>query len=204
MKYPDITTLTTRELLSLTIREAPDSQVVDQLVERYKSLRELVDVTLSELTAIKGLGPGKASILLASIELGKRLQSPALEVKSIRCPQDVADLVMGEMRYLDREHFRVLLLNTKNHVLRMDTVSIGTLNSSAVHPKKLFKTAIRHSAAAVILVHNHPSGDVNPSREDIEITGRLSEAGKLLGVEVLDHVIIGNGRFVSFKERSLL
>lgn len=113
-------------------------------------------------------------------------------------------LLMNEMRYLDREHFRVLLLNAKNRVLSIETVSVGTLNSSAVHPRELFKPAIRNSAAAVILVHNHPSGDPTPSRQDITVTERLKEVGEILGIEVLDHVIVGDGVFISFKEKGLL
>ncbi|OPX92134.1 MAG: hypothetical protein A4E52_00136 [Pelotomaculum sp. PtaB.Bin013] len=111
---------------------------------------------------------------------------------------------MAEMRFLDREHFRVMLLNTKNQVLRIETVSIGTLSSSQVHPRELFKFAVKNSAAAIILVHNHPSGEPTPSREDIDITGRLADAGKIMGIEVLDHIIIGDGKFVSFKEKGLL
>ena len=111
---------------------------------------------------------------------------------------------MNEMRYLDREHFRVLILNTKNHILKNCLVSIGSLNSSLVHPREVFKQAIKSSGAAVILIHNHPSGDPYPSNEDIEITKRLHEAGKIVGIEVLDHIIIGDGSFVSLKERSVL
>ena len=111
---------------------------------------------------------------------------------------------MFEMRFLDREHFRAILLNTKNHVIRIVTVAIGTFSSTAVHPRELFKSAIKASAAGIILVHNHPSGDPTPSDPDIEITSHLVEAGKLLGIEVLDHVIIGDSSFTSFKERGLV
>lgn len=204
-KYPDVTSLTTKELLSLTLRESPYSPVIDELNNRFTSLRDLIEVTLPELTEIKGLGPGKASALLALIELARRLNSPpSEEPKIIRSPQDVANLVMNEMRHLDREHFRVMLLNTKNHVIRIDTISIGTLNSSAVHPRELFKSAVKHSTASIILLHNHPSGDPAPSPEDIEITNRLAEVGNLLGISVLDHVVLGDGRFISFKEKGLI
>jgi DNA repair protein RadC len=111
---------------------------------------------------------------------------------------------MEEMCYLDREHFRVILLNTKNRVLGVETVSIGSLNSSLVHPREVFKSAVQRSAAGVILVHNHPSGDPTPSSEDIEITRRLSDAGRVIGIEVLDHIIIGDHLFVSFKEKGLI
>lgn len=203
--YSDFSSLGIRELLSLTLRETNESMVVDELISRFSTLRELASATIAELKAIKGLGPAKASALLASIELAKRLNSPPqMNPENIRGPLDVVNLVMGEMRLLDREHFRAVLMNTKNRVLRIETVSIGTLNSSVVHPRELFKSAIRHSAAAVILVHNHPSGSADPSREDIQITNRLIEAGKLLGIEILDHIIIGDGTFISLKDKSLL
>jgi DNA repair protein RadC len=111
---------------------------------------------------------------------------------------------MEEMCYLDREQFRVLLLNTKNQVLAVETVSVGTLNSSLVHPREVFKQAVVKSAAAVILVHNHPSGDPGPSSEDLEITRRLHDAGKLIGIEVLDHIIIGDHIYFSVKEKGII
>jgi DNA repair protein RadC len=111
---------------------------------------------------------------------------------------------MEEMCYLDREHFRVVLLNTKNQVLAVETISVGGLSSSLVHPREVFKRAIQRSAAALILVHNHPSGDPTPSSEDLEVTKRLQEAGKILGIEVLDHIIIGDHQFISLKEMAYL
>lgn len=203
-RYPDISSLTIKELLSMTLRESHSSPVVDELSNQFSNLRELAEATMVELTQIKGLGPVKAKSLLASIELARRLYTTSQDMsKQIKGPQDVADLVMGEMQHLDREHFKALLLNTKNRVIRIETISIGTLNSSSVHPRELFKNAVLYSAAAIILVHNHPSGDPTPSDQDIEITERLVEAGKLLGIEVLDHVIIGNS-FASMKQTGLL
>jgi len=203
--YPDFSMLSTRELLAITLRENSSSSIVDELSQHF-TLRELSEATVCELSAIKGMGNRKASVLLAAIELAKRLcfSAPCADIKSIRCPQDVAGLLMNAMRYLDREHFRVLLLNTKNHVLKNCLVSIGALNSSLVHPREVFKQAIKNSAAAVILCHNHPSGDPSPSNEDIEITKRLIEAGKIIGIEVLDHIITGAGIFLSLKELGLL
>ncbi|MFZ5645967.1 MAG: RadC family protein [Bacillota bacterium] len=204
IEYPDVAALSNKELFSLFLRESLDSPVVEELSSRYSDLRIMARATGEELKLIKGIGPGKAKVLMVFVELAKRLNSPPPgEPKKIKSPQDVSDLVMGEMRLLDREHFRALLLNTKHHVLRMETVSIGSLSSSLVHPRELFKSAIKFSAAAVILIHNHPSGDPAPSREDIDITKRLVEAGKLLGIEVLDHVIVGHS-FVSMKEKGLL
>ena len=137
--------------------------------------------------------------------LGKRLAAYRKEEQvSIKSPEEAALLIMEEMRFLDREHFKAMLLNTKNHCLSIETISIGSLNASIVHPRELFKLAVKKSAAALILAHNHPSGDPNPSREDIEITKRLAEAGKIMGIEVLDHLIIGNGNFISLKERGYI
>lgn len=205
LKYMDFSVLSNKKLLELTLRETNDSKVVDELFEQYASLRELTSATQSELIAIKGIGPAKAISLLAFIELAKRISTYEQKRPDIiRGAEDVASLVMAEMRYLDREYFRTVLLNTKNHVLRIDTISIGTLNASMVHPRELFKVAIRNSAAAVILLHNHPSGDPTPSREDIQLTQRLVEAGELLGITVLDHIIIGDGIFISLKAKGLM
>jgi DNA repair protein RadC len=205
MLYPDFSGLTTKELLAITLRESCSSEVVDELCQHF-SLKELTEATVSEISALKGMGKKKTAMLLASIELAKRLicSAPASNAITIRSPQDVAGLLMNEMRYLDREHFRVLILNTKNHLLKNCLVSVGSVNSSLVHPREVFKPAIKNSASAVILCHNHPSGDCTPSSEDIKITSKLHESGKLLGIEVLDHVILGDGVFVSLKEKGLL
>ena len=201
--YPDFSTLTTKELLAITLRESCTSEVVDELCQHF-SLKDLTEATVSEVSALKGMGKKKTAMLLASFELAKRLSIPASNVITIRSPQDVANLLMNEMRYLDREHFRILLLNTKNVVLKNCLVSIGSVNSSLVHPREVFKSAIKNSASAVILCHNHPSGEPTPSSEDIKITAKLVESGKLLGIEVLDHVILGNGVFVSLKDKGML
>jgi DNA repair protein RadC len=154
---------------------------------------------------IKGMGNCKAAEVKAAIELGKRIGSLDREERAvIRMPKDAAELIMQDMRYLDREHFRAILLNVKNQILDVVTISIGTVNSSLVHPRELFKDAIRTSSSGVILVHNHPSGDPSPSRQDKDLTTRLIEAGKVLGIEILDHIIIGDNRYVSFKETGLM
>ena len=202
--YPDVSSLSDKELLSLTLRENPCGSVIDELTNRFTSLRDLAGVTFIELTEIKGIGQVRASALLACIELARRLYSySSTKPVVISSPQDVSGLVMNDMRFLDREHFQVILLNTKNHVIRLETVSIGTLNSTSVHPREIFKLAVKYSAAAIILVHNHPSGDPAPSKDDLEVTKRLVEVGKVLGIDVLDHIVIGDGKFVSFKEKGL-
>jgi len=166
-------------------------------------LRHLATAPLEELTRVPGVGPAKAVQLKAAVELGRRITAEAAARESVRSPRDVSALVMEEMRHLDREQFRIVLLDTKNHVLGVRTVSVGSLSSSIVHPREIFKEAITRSSAAIILVHNHPSGDPTPSREDVEVTRRLVEAGRLLGIEVLDHVVVGDNRFVSFKEKGI-
>ena len=171
--------------------------------EAEPGLRHLVTSSLEELIRVPGVGLAKAVQLKAAVELGRRVatsQSPRL---SVRSPRDVSALVMEEMRFLDREQFRIVLLDAKNHVLGVRTVSVGSLSSSIVHPREIFKEAIARSSAAIILVHNHPSGDPTPSREDVEVTRRLVDAGRLLGIEVLDHVVVGDNEYVSFKEKGI-
>ncbi len=159
---------------------------------------------MHELMEVNGIGEAKACIILAAVELGRRIgqvRNPGRVV--ISSPADVDRLLRGRIANLDRENFVVVLLNTKNEVIETSTVSVGTLSASLVHPREVFKPAIRASAASVVLVHNHPSGKVEPSREDREITRRLVEAAEILGVEVLDHVIMGDGYF-SMKEHGML
>ena len=122
----------------------------------------------------------------------------------IRSPQDVSELVMEDLRYLQQEHFVCLFLNTKNAVIGRETLSVGSLNATLVHPRELFRAAIKKSSAAIICVHNHPSGDPTPSTEDIQLTHRLAEAGKIIGISLLDHIIIGDRKFISMKEQGLV
>jgi len=197
------------ELLAILIRTGTKNQSAVQLstnlLQQCGSLRELVDMSVDELTAIKGIGQAKALQLLAGIELGKRVARSKLgEVVTVRSPHDAAMYMMEEMRYLKKEHFVCLFLNTKNHIIGKETLSMGTLNASLVHPREVFRAAIRSSSASIICLHNHPSGDPSPSKEDIQITQRLVEAGTLLGIEILDHLIIGDDKFVSLKEQGYL
>lgn len=201
--------LTDLELLAILLRTGTATgsamELAAALLGCFGSLRALVQASVEELSTIRGVGPAKAAMLKAALELGRRIASGSDEMRPvIRSPEDAACLVMEEMRHLDREHFRALLLNTKNQVIARDVISIGTLNSSAVHPRELFKNAIKRNAAAVILVHNHPSGDPTPSREDLEVTMRLVEAGRIIGIEVLDHLIIGDNKFASLKAKGLI
>ncbi len=200
-----------QRLLQLGPQALSDTELLDLLAEgggsnlvgQFGSVAGLVGATIEELTAVRGVGEAKAARLLASVEVGRRLAvlPPSCRPR-IAGPEDVM-AVASDMRHLDREHFRALVLNTKHQLLRSVDVSIGSLTTSIVHPRELFRTVIRHNGAALVAVHNHPSGDVTPSMADIELTRRLAKAGELLGIQLLDHVILGDGRFLSLKQQRL-
>ncbi len=176
-----------------------------RLLRTFDGLRLLKGASAQELSSIPGIGTVKAVQILAAIELGSRIhKTSAGEHCVIRSPEDGAKYVMEDMRFLSQEHFVCLYLNTKNQVIHKRTVFIGSLNSSIVHPREVFKEAFKRSAASFICVHNHPSGDPTPSREDIEVTRRLFECGNLIGIELLDHLVIGDKKFVSLKEKGYL
>lgn len=201
--------LSNQELIALILGSGTRSESVLQLAARvlkhFDGLRLLKEASIQELMEIRGIGEAKAVQILAAMELGKRIQQFTVEARyTIRSPEDVANLVMDEMRHLQQEHFVCLYLNTKNHVLHKQTIFIGSLNASIVHPREVFKEALRYSAASIICLHNHPSGDATPSREDIEVTKRLHNCGKMLGIDLLDHIIIGDKRFCSLKEKGYL
>ncbi|SMB92142.1 DNA replication and repair protein RadC [Desulfonispora thiosulfatigenes DSM 11270] len=201
--------LSDRELIAILLTTGSTKktalEIAEQVLTRHNGLRGILDISLEELSSFDGIGIAKASRIISAVEIGKRISLKGQEFKpTIKSPEDVANLLMEKMRYLDREHFKVILLNTKGQVIKCETISIGTLNSSLVHPRELFKIAIRRSAASIILVHNHPSGDTSPSREDIQVTKKIMEAGKLLDIKVLDHIIIGDKSFLSLKEKALI
>src|SRR5690606_31245460 len=153
----------------------------------------LAEASVEELSSLHGIGEAKAIRLTAAFELGRRVHRMAGELRpTIRSAEDVVSLLHDSMRRLDREEFRIVLLDVKHRVLQVETVSVGHLSGALVHPREVFKSAIRRSSAAIILVHNHPSGDPTPSTDDIRITHRLVEAGKLLGIDVLDHIVLGD------------
>lgn len=197
------------ELLAILLRTGHAQESVTALSQRVLAhaggLKGLMGLSLEELTTIKGVGPAKAVQIKAGIELGLRVaREVSLLDKHIRSPEDAANYLMDEMRYLTREHFVCLFLNTKNRILGQETIFVGSLNASIVHPREVFQAALKRNSASLICVHNHPSGDPTPSLEDIEVTKRLVEAGKILGIEVLDHIIIGEKRYVSLKSLGLM
>jgi DNA repair protein RadC len=202
------TALATAELLAIILRTGLAGEnvldVATRLLSRPDGIVGLARLSFDELCATRGLGEAKAAQLRAALELGRRLAAASPEPRPIiREPGDVARLLQTEMSLLDQEQLRVLVLNTKNQVLAMPTISSGTVNQSQVRPAEVFRPAIRMNATSIIVVHNHPSGDPTPSREDVSITRDLVAAGKLLDLEVLDHIVIGLGRFISMKDRGL-
>ena len=200
--------LNASELLAILMRTGSAERSVlslaDHLVHSFNGLRGVASASLEELCKIKGIGEVKAIEIMAAVEMGKRISVLSQEDRpAVRSPQDVVNLLMPEMRDLKKEHLKSVLLDVKNRVQKIITVSIGTLDSSLVHPREVFKDAILASAASIIVAHNHPSGDPTPSKEDIAVTLRLHEAGTVMGIELLDHLIIGDNRWVSLKERKV-
>ncbi len=180
-------------------------QTALRLVATYGDLVELGKADIDALRQISGIGFARACRLVAAFEIGRRINGARPHNgHKLTTPAEVAQLFASDMRHLDREYFRAALLNTKNQVIRTVTVSIGSLNASIVHPREILKPAIASSAAAIVLVHNHPTGDPTPSREDIAFTKRFAKCGELMGIELLDHVIIGDGKYRSLKEAGYL
>ena len=204
------TALTDAELVAILLRtgtaEKSALDIASELTADGGLYKRLASITrLNELMNIKGLGQAKAATVLAALEIGRRIASAKpLEKIHLSCPQDVADFLMPRLRYAAKEQFVVILLNSKNKVIGTEVVSEGSLSSSIVHPREVFAPAMLHHAAAIMVAHNHPSGDPKPSLEDEEITRMLSRSGKVLGIPMIDHVIIGDGNYYSFLENEAL
>ena len=207
------TALTSPELIAILLRTgrrgANAVEVARQLLEKYGSLTGLTRCTVDELRKVKGIGPTKAVQLVAAFGLGHRLARETLSKQKIDSPELVNELVGPEMRRLRKESLRVILLDTRYHLIRVEEVSIGSVNESIAHPRDIFRPALVSSAYAVIVVHNHPSGDASPSQTDHSLTRRLAEAAELLQIKLLDHIIIGapsdtSPGYFSFKEAGVL
>ena len=175
--------------------------IANELLKSVESLKQLKALSINDLNKVKGIGLYKALILKAAFELGERMHSGSLEEKiQITSPQDVANFMMGKMEHLTQEKFIVLFLNSKNVIIKQKTIFIGTLNSSVIHPREIFSEAIKCASNAIVVLHNHPSGDTTPSKEDIRATNRLRECGEILGIDLLDHIIIGDHTYMSMVE----
>jgi DNA repair protein RadC len=205
--------LTNPELIAILLRTGVIGtnaiEVARELLERYGSLTGLSRCSVDELSKIRGIGFAKAVQLVAAFGLGQRLAREALSNQKIDSPELVNELVGAEMRMLRKESLRVILLDTRYHLIRIQEVSTGSVNESIAHPREIFHPAVASSAYAVIVVHNHPSGDTSPSQADHSLTRRLAEAAELLQIKLLDHIIIGapangSGGYFSFKEAGVL
>src|ERR687898_1973951 len=191
-------------LLGIGSKEQTAVELAQQVISESGGLFGLHGVGVHDLREVHGIGEAKACIVLAAVEFGKRLgrvRNPGRPM--ISSPEDVDGLLRGRIANLDRENFVAVLLNTKNEVIAFPTISVGTLSASLVHPREVFKPAIRASAAGIVVAHNHPCGEDGAYRGDREVTGRLKEAAEIIGIEVLDHVILGDGYF-SMKEHGML
>ncbi len=197
-----------RELIAIILRTGSESQnalqLADALLQKFNGLNGLARASLPELMQIHGIGVAKAIEIKAAFELGKRLALSAQDTKpQIKTPADAAQMLMLHMGLLDQEEVRTLLLDTRNRVMASHMIYKGSLNAASMRVSEVFKEAVRSNAAAIIVAHNHPSGDPSPSAEDIAVTKTLSNAGKLLDIELLDHIVIAHNRYVSLKERGL-
>ena len=211
-KYgPEI--LSNAELLAIVIRTGSSEETSVALAQRLLTLGgdgggmiHLHDLSVEELRKTKGIGRVKALQIKAVMELSKRVSATLRnnDRVTIKSPMEVSVLLMEEMRHLRKEVFKIILLNTKNHIIKYLNISVGSLNASIVHPREVFSEAVKVGCSGMLLVHNHPSGDPEPSREDIETTHRLINAGNILGIRVLDHIVIGDGRYISLKEQGMM
>lgn len=200
-----VESLSNRELLALLINSGTKEKSAMELAEEVLSkdstgICYLRESSLEELMSVSGIGKAKAARIAAAAELGKRIASKPLSTGMIiENDEDIADLMMEDMRHQKREIFKAVLLNSKGGVISIETVSVGELSSTIVHPREVFSRAVKKSAAAVVFVHNHPSGDPMPSKEDFQTTARLVECGRILGIRVVDHLVMGDGRYMSMR-----
>ncbi len=208
LKHYGAGALSTSELLAIILRTGVAGENVINLASRllaqFGGLRGLFKADFAQISDLKGMGQAKTAQVKAALELGRRLLTASPEERpQVKSPADVASLLLLEMGALEQEEMRVLLLDVKSRVLGVSTIYMGSLHTAWLRVGELFREAVRRSCAAIIVVHNHPSGDPTPSPDDIKITQEIAKAGELLGIEVLDHLVIGSQRYVSLKERGL-
>lgn len=211
-KMKGVSSLTDHELLAVLLRSGTQNCTAIELAQRicschsvYQGILSLPYLSYEHLTKIKGVGPVKAIQIICIVELAKRLSaSKAKERLKLMTPQAIADYYMESMRYLTKEQLLVLFLDTKNCLIKDSILSVGTINASLISPREIFLEALHYEAVNLILVHNHPSGDATPSHEDIQVTKRVAQAGKLLGIQLVDHIILGEHQYTSLFEEGLL
>lgn len=201
--------LSAQEILALILGRGIGGESVmvtaQRLLGRFGSLRGIAGASLEQLSEIKGIGLAKACQIKAAFELPNRIEGATDTVRQpcLKTPEDAVEMVRGRLKNKKKEYFLALLLDTRNRLIRVAEVSVGSLDASIVHPREVFKEAVAASAASAIFVHNHPSGDPSPSDDDIQLTRRLAGAGEIMGIDVLDHVILGDGSFLSLKREGL-
>lgn len=202
--------LSNSELLAVILQSGSKDESALVLGQRVigildHGLQDLSQTTVEELIQLKGIGPAKACQILSAMELGRRIAREKRQIfGKVNSPMTVVNFFQSQLRHLNKEEFIVVFLNTKNMISSYEVISIGSLNASIVHPREVFNRAIKKSAASILLVHNHPSGNPEPSQDDIAITKRLWEVGNLIGIHVLDHLIISDDAYYSFKEMKIL
>jgi len=201
--------LSAQEILALILGRGIKGESVmvtsQKLLSRFGNLKGIADASVEELTRTRGIGPAKAAQIKAALELSKRLEADVGEKPKpmLKSPEDVVAVVKSQLKGKKKEHFLVICLDTRNKFINCRPVSIGSLDTSIVHPREVFKEAVSSSAASVIFVHNHPSGDPGPSKEDVELTKRLAKAGEIIGIDVLDHIIVCDKGYLSLKAKNL-
>ncbi len=204
-----VAALSAQEILALILGRGVSGESVmvtaQKLLSRFGNLKGIANASVEELSQVRGIGLAKAAQIKAAFELANRLEDypEAGEKPIVKTPDDVAGLVRGRLRGKKKEHFLALLLDTRNRLIKVSEISMGSLDASIVHPREVFKEAISASAASVIFVHNHPSGDPEASEDDVKLTKRLAEAGEIVGIEVLDHIIICDKNYLSLKREGL-
>jgi DNA repair protein RadC len=200
--------LSSQELLALILGRGIKGESVmvtaQRLLSTFGNVKNISEATIEELSSIKGIGLAKATQIKATFELAKRKDDHEGTKLSVKSHRDVIRLVKKKLKDKKKEHFLILCLDTKNNLIKINTISTGTLDANLVHPREVFKEAIQSLASSIILVHNHPSGDPEPSDADIDITKRILETSKIVGIDVLDHIIIANNKSLSFKERGII
>lgn len=187
---------------ALCVKES--SPMMQELFARYVTPNELMEANELELKAIKGVGPVRARQIVSTLKLARALNTPRVDPYVIRKPEDAFQLMRYEIGHLLHEEFHIINLSTKNHVICTSKISVGSLNAAIVHPREVFREAIKHAAASILCLHNHPSGDCTPSSEDIQLSKRLADAGNIIGIDVLDSLVIASHKFSSLKEKELM